>query len=117
MLKSAKCNEREAAECIIRVLYKKQEEAFPSFALEKSLIADKEKKMNAVQVEAMFSEAGLCKSNSRILFRYLNQFFGKGKFESEHKRCAYFSGNEFPPGVVQLILDDKPIIDFWFKEP
>jgi len=88
MLKSAKCNEREAAECIIRVLYKKQEEAFPSFALEKSLIADKEKKMNAVQVEAMFSEAGLCKSNSRIVFQRRNQFFRKEKFESELKRRA-----------------------------
>jgi hypothetical protein len=28
--KSTKCNEREAAECIIRGLYKKQEEAFTS---------------------------------------------------------------------------------------
>jgi hypothetical protein len=73
--------------------------------------------MSALQVEAMLSEAGLCKSNSRILFRYLNQFFGKGKFESEHKRRAYFAGNEFPPVVDRLILEDKTIIDFLFKEP
>jgi hypothetical protein len=73
--------------------------------------------MSALQVVAMLSEAGLCKSNSRILFRHLNQFFRKGKFESEHKRHAYFSGNKFPPVVDRLILEDKTIIDFWFKEP
>jgi len=28
----------------------------------------------------MLSEAGLCNNNARILFRHLNQFFGKGKF-------------------------------------
>jgi hypothetical protein len=62
---------------------------------EKGFITDKEKKMNAVQIEAMLSEAGLCKSNSKILFWHLNQFFGKGKFESEHKRhtCIFLVTN------------------------
>jgi hypothetical protein len=81
------------------------------------LITDGKKKMDAVQVEAMLSEAGLCKNNARILFRHLNQFFGKGKFESEHKRRAFFAGNEFPPVVDRKVLEDKTVIDFWFKEP
>jgi hypothetical protein len=70
--------------------------------------------MSTLQVEAMLSKAGLCKSISRILF---NQFFRKGKFESEHKRRTYFAGNKFPPAVDRLILEDKTIIDFWSKEP
>ena len=41
--KSTKCNEREAAECVTWGLYKKQEEAFTLFTLEKGLITDKEK--------------------------------------------------------------------------
>jgi hypothetical protein len=35
--KSAKCNEREAAECIAIGIYKKQEEAFTSIVLEKGM--------------------------------------------------------------------------------
>jgi hypothetical protein len=46
---------------------------------------DTKKKMDAVQVEAMLLEIGLCNNNARILFRHLNSFFGNGKFESEHK--------------------------------
>jgi hypothetical protein len=60
----------------------------------------------------MLSEAGLCKNSSRILFKHLNQFFGKGKFESEHKRRSHLTGNEFPPVVDRHILPDKTIIDF-----
>jgi hypothetical protein len=81
---SATCNRREAAESMFGALHKKQEEAFTSFALEQGLIADSKKKMDAVQVESMLAEAGLTK-NTRILFRHLNQFFGKGRFESEQK--------------------------------
>jgi hypothetical protein len=114
---NAKCSGREAAESILRVLYKKHEEAFTSVALEKGLMLDEKKKMDAVQVEAMLSEAGLCSNNSRILFRHLNNFFGKGRFESEHKRRAFFAGNEFPPVVDRKVLTDKTIIDFWYKEP
>jgi len=114
---SATCNRREAAESIFRALHKKQEEAFTSFALEQGLIADSKKKMDAVQVESMLAEAGLTKNNARILFRHLNQFFGKGRFESEHKRRAFFAGNEYPPVVDKITLPDKTIIDFWYKEP
>ena len=90
--KSTKCNEREASECIFRALYKKQEEAFTSFALEEGIISDNNKKMDAVQVESMLSEAGLTKNNARVIIRHLNQFFGKGRFESEHKRRAFLLG-------------------------
>ena len=115
--KSTKCNEREASECIFRALYKKQEEAFTSFALEEGIISDNNKKMDAVQVESMLLEAGLTKNNARVLFRHLNQFFGKRRFELEHKGRAFFAGNEFPPVVDRTTLPNKTIIDFWFKEP
>jgi len=49
---STKCNEREAAECVIEALFKKQEEAFTSVALAQGLITD-DKKMDAIQIEAM----------------------------------------------------------------
>jgi len=39
-----------------------------------------EKKMNAVQVEAMLSECRLGKEASRILFCHLNQFFRPKSF-------------------------------------
>jgi len=73
--------------------------------------------MDAVQVEAMLSEAGLCTNNARILFRHLNRFFGKGKFESEHKRRAFFAGSDYPPIVDKMILPDKTVINYWYKEP
>jgi hypothetical protein len=53
-------------------------------------LQDNKKKMDAVQVESILAEAGLTKNNSQILFRDLNQFFGKGRFESEHKHHAFF---------------------------
>jgi hypothetical protein len=55
---STKCNEREAAECVIEVLYKKQEEAITSVAIAQGLITDN-KKMDEFQIEAILSEAGL----------------------------------------------------------
>jgi hypothetical protein len=73
--KSTQYNVREATECILRALHKKQEEAFNSFALEEGLISDGKKKMYAVQVESMLADAGLTKNNARILCRQLNQFF------------------------------------------
>jgi hypothetical protein len=103
---STKCNEREAAKCVIKTLLKKQEEAFTSVALAQGLITD-DKKMDAIQIEAMLSEAGLCSNNNaRILFRHLNHFFGKGKFKSEHKRRAFFAGSDFPPVIDRLVLPD-----------
>jgi len=101
----------------LRALHKKDEEAFTSVALEKGLTVDGKKKMDAVQVEAMLSEAGLCKNNARILFRHLNQFFGRSFFKSEHKRHAFFAGTELAPVVDQMVLEDKTVIDYWFNEP
>jgi hypothetical protein len=86
---STKCSEKEAEESFLRALLKKQEEAFTSVALEKGLFIDEKKKMDAVN-EAMLSEAGLCNNNTRILLRHLNHFFGKGRFESEHTKYAFF---------------------------
>jgi hypothetical protein len=42
--RSANCTEREASECILKSLYKKQDEAFTSVALEKGLLVDTKKK-------------------------------------------------------------------------
>jgi hypothetical protein len=98
-------------------LYKKQDKAFTSVAMEKRLLVDTKKKIDAVQVEAMLSKAGLCSNNARMLFRHLNSFFGKGKFDSEHKQHAFFAGNDFLPIVDRMILPDKTIIDYWYKEP
>jgi hypothetical protein len=81
------------------------------------LLQDNKKKMDAVQVESILAEAGLTKNNSQILFRDLNQFFGKGRFESEHKHHAFFAGNEYSPVVDNTTLPDKTVIDFWYKEP
>ena len=115
--KSGNCNRREAVDGILGALYKKQEEAFTSFAIELGLLQDNKKKMDAVQVESMLAEAGLTKNNSQILFRHLNQIFRKGSFELEHKHCAFFAGNEYPPVVDKTTLPGKTIIDFWYKEP
>ena len=76
-----------------------------------------DKKMNAVQVEVMLSECPLGKEASWILFRHLNQFFGQSLFESEHKRRAFFSGKDFPPTGKKIELEDRTIIDYWYKEP
>jgi hypothetical protein len=83
---SAKCNLGEAAECLLPGLYRKNKEAFTSVALEIGLIMDEKKKMDAVEVEVMLSEEGLCKDNSRILFRPI---FWEEHFESEYKTCAF----------------------------
>ena len=49
--KSAKCNEREAAECIARGIYKKQEEAFTSIVLEKGMNMGKSRKRKGMIAE------------------------------------------------------------------
>ncbi len=43
-----KCNEREAAEFVIKALFKKQEEAFPSVALAQGLITDDKMQFYAI---------------------------------------------------------------------
>ncbi len=70
-------------------MYRKNEEAFTLVAPQKGLITDGKKKMDAVQVEAMISEAGLTKNNSRILFRHLSQFLG-GTFLNQNIRDVLF---------------------------
>jgi hypothetical protein len=42
--RSANCTEREASKCILKSLYKKQDKAFTSVALEKGLLVDTKKK-------------------------------------------------------------------------
>jgi len=115
--RSVNCNTREATECVLQALHKKDEEEFTSVALEKGLTMDGKKKMDAVQVEAMLSEAGLCKNSARILFRHLNQIFERSFFELEHKRRAFLPELNFAPVVDRMVLEDKTVIDYWFKEP
>jgi hypothetical protein len=99
-------------------MYKKDKDMFATIALENGFMMDgTNKKMDAVQVEAMILEAGLTKNSSQILFRHLNHFFGRSLFESENKRRSFFAGTEFAPVVNQKVLEDKTVIDYWYKEP
>ncbi len=109
--------EEEAAECLIRALHQRFEESFMSVALEKGVARNPEKKMDAASVEAMLSEARLNTKNSRMLFKHLNNFFGKSFFESEIKRRQYFAGQDYPPIVREKVLEDKTIITYWYKAP
>ncbi len=36
---------------------------------------------------------------------------------SEKKRWAYFGGNDFPPSVDRIVLEDKTIVSYWWKFP
>jgi len=114
---SAKCNETEAAECLLEALFKSYEESFVAVAKNNGLFVPVDKKMDAVQVEAMLAECRLGKDASRALFRHLRQFLGRSYFESEHKRRAAFSGKDFPPTVKTIELPDKTIVDYWYKLP
>ncbi len=46
-------------------------------AVEKVVMPNVQSKMDIASVEAMLSESGLNTKNSHILFKHLNQFFGK----------------------------------------
>jgi hypothetical protein len=48
--------------------------------------------MDAAQVEAMLQEAHINRSDSRILFRHLKQFFGTSFFKAEQVRRKTFAG-------------------------
>jgi hypothetical protein len=74
-------------------------------------------KMDNERVEAMLCDCGLNTKNSRILFQHLNQFFGRRFFESEKRRRQHFHGQDFPPTVNKIQLEDKTIIHCWYKDP
>jgi len=38
-------------------------------------------------------------------------------FESEKKRHQHFHGQDFPPTVSKIQLEDKTIIHYWYKDP
>jgi hypothetical protein len=73
--------------------------------------------MEATQVEAMLHEAKIGKSNSRVLFCHLNQYFGKSLFASEKVRNKCFSGHEFKPTTRVYELPDKTKVHYWYKLP
>jgi hypothetical protein len=58
-------------------LYKKDEEAYISVALENGLIMDGKKKIDAVQVKAMLSEAGLTKNKYQNIIQAIASFLWK----------------------------------------
>ena len=98
--KSCKSDEQDAAESLLSGLCSKYEDAFVKVALNNDVLCGlPRQKMNAVSVEAMLCDCGINATNARNLFRHLHHFFGKSYFESEHKRCAYFGNNDFPPTV------------------
>lgn len=106
MSNNTKESVENAAECIISFLAQRYEENFVSVATEKG-IAFRERKMEAARVEAMLMEAGVNRTNSRILFRHLNHFFGASLFDSEKLRRSFFEGMEFPPTTDIHVLPDK----------
>jgi len=73
--------------------------------------------MDATKVEAMLQEAKVNRSDSRALFRHLNQFFCASFFESEKKRRETFAGQEFAPVQDVYTLPDKTRIEYWYKMP
>ena len=87
--KSSNCSPSEAAECIVRGVLKKFEKSFATVAIENGITAVRGK-MDEASIEAMLTETSVNTANARILFRYLNQFFGHSFFTSEQKRRTYF---------------------------
>jgi hypothetical protein len=119
MSTSSNSKKEEAAECLIKVLYKTFEECFASIAIEMNLMIEKrqEKKMDAVSTEAMLQEANLTTKSARILSRHLRQHFGRSLITSESERRKYFSDIDFAPTVKTKVLEDKTIIPYWYKRP
>ncbi len=78
-----------AAESIILSLAQRYEEKFVSVAMEKG-IDFRERKMEAARVEVMLMEGGVNRTNSRILFWRLNNFFSASLIDSEKLRCNFF---------------------------
>ncbi len=111
-----KCNTREAAECMLWSLYKQDEEAYISVALENGLIMDGKKKIDAVQVKAMLSEAGLTKNKYQNIIQAIASFLWKELLWIRTQEACFFAGTEFAPVIDRMNLEDKTI-DFWFQEP
>jgi hypothetical protein len=73
-----------AARCIPQYFFENFEEEFKEVAQNYIFFLTKgQQKMEPSQVEAMLHESKIGKSNARVLFRHLNQFFGKSLFASE----------------------------------
>jgi hypothetical protein len=116
--KSAKCHPDEACETVLTAFFDLYQDSFLSVAVDKGISNGmRPKVMDEVSVEAMLSEAGVNRTNARIIFQHLKQFFGKSLAVSEKKRRAYFGGNDFPPSVDWILLEDKTIVSYWWKHP
>lgn len=114
----SKCQNEEAAEALLMALYHKCEEPFISVAVRKGVANGiPPKVMDEVSVETMLHEAGVNWTNGRILFRHLRQFFGRSLVVSERKRRSYFGNNDFPPEVDRIVLPDKTVVSYWWKQP
>jgi hypothetical protein len=74
------------------------------------------KVMDEVSIEVMLHEAGVNWSNVSILFCHLEQFFGRSLVVSDRKRCNYFGNNDFPPEVDHVVLPDKTVVSYWWKQ-
>jgi hypothetical protein len=80
------CSLEEAAQCILKANCNKFDNSFAAAAIEKGiLLEEKENKMDIISIEAMISESGITVESSRVLFRHINQFFGRKMFTSEKK--------------------------------
>jgi hypothetical protein len=107
----------EAAECILTSLLQHFEDPFYAAAVKHGVADGLRTKMDALSVEAMLTESRVQLSKARVMFLHMNHFFGRSLFESERKRRQYFGDNAFRPTVDKLVLEDKTVINFWYKLP
>jgi hypothetical protein len=113
--RSSKSNCEEACETFLAGQFNKYQDAFFSSASKNGVLSLRV--MDEVSVEAMLSEAGVNWKSGRILFRHLKQFFGRSLVVLEKKRWAYVGNNDFPPALGRYELEDKTIINYWWKRP
>jgi hypothetical protein len=88
-------------------------------AIEKGLLPkEKEDKMDVISIKAMLSEANITVQSSRVIFRHINQFFGRKMLTSEQKGILQnFKDNDFKPTCERKLLEDKTVVRYWYKPP
>jgi hypothetical protein len=108
----------DAVKCILQFCFDNFEDEFKEIALNNDVLVTKgAEKMEPSKVEAMLHESKIGRSNSRVLFRHLNQFFGKSLFASEKVQKQCFAGQEFNPTTAVYELPDKTKVHYWYKLP
>ena len=109
---------RDAVKCILQFCFDNFEDKFKQIASNNDVLVTKgAEKVEATKVEAILHESKIGRSNSRVLFHHLNQFFGKSLFASEKVRKQCFAGQEFNPTTAVYELPNKTKVHYWYKLP